>query len=324
MKKLLLFVLILNLDLSVNAQISDKVKVIVKNYPSRFTKPEKIASKINKDFKEEVDKVGAIYFWIANNIAYDVETLYSKKNKKGVYFTYRTKEELKRKEQKYNEKLVRSVLKKKVAICDGYSRIFKSLCDLTDIECVIISGSSKTVKGDIGIYPKVEDHAWNAVKINNEWKLIDSTWGAGYVNSELFIKEYDESYFFTDPEFFFYKHYPSDAKWLLISKTKEDFANLPLYYSEYLNSDFKIESPQIGVIDSSEGDKVIFYLNSETSRKLTYAFNNDKYSTRIEIKKDKGKPYFEIPKGGRKRGYLTIYCNNKAIAVYKLKPLLKV
>lgn len=54
-----------------------------------------------------------------------------------------------------------------VAVCEGYSRAMKLMCDLSGIECIIATGSSIT-RG-IG-------HAWNIVKIDGEYYHLDLTY----------------------------------------------------------------------------------------------------------------------------------------------------
>lgn len=55
----------------------------------------------------------------------------------------------------------------KNAICLGYSTTFKLFMDILDIECVIVKGSA---------YDTKENHAWNLVKLDNDWYAVDVTW----------------------------------------------------------------------------------------------------------------------------------------------------
>ena len=74
------------------------------------------------------------------------------------------------------------------------------------------------------------DHAWNAVKINGAWYLLDSTWGAGYTDEQNnFVFDFDDEYFLMPPEQFIYTHFPEDAKWQLLSTpiSNNEFADLP-------------------------------------------------------------------------------------------------
>ena len=51
------------------------------------------------------------------------------------------------------------------AVCNGYAEAMKLLCDLSGVECRMISG---TVDG--------ENHAWNLLSIDGEWYHVDVTW----------------------------------------------------------------------------------------------------------------------------------------------------
>lgn len=63
----------------------------------------------------------------------------------------------------------------KRAVCQGYAMAFTYLCQAAGIECV-------TVKGDT----EFGGHAWNMVKINNQWYHVDVCWD----DSELYDYEY--------------------------------------------------------------------------------------------------------------------------------------
>ena len=55
------------------------------------------------------------------------------------------------------------------AVCDGYSRLVKMMCDDMGIECRIVVGD---VNGGGG-------HAWNLVKVDGQWYHLDVTWDDG-------------------------------------------------------------------------------------------------------------------------------------------------
>lgn len=66
------------------------------------------------------------------------------------------------------------------AVCEGYSRAFKYLCDMVGIPCELVIGNT-----DI-------DHMWNLVQIDGEWYHIDVTWddpenkGGDYIGYSYF------------------------------------------------------------------------------------------------------------------------------------------
>ena len=72
---------------------------------------------------------------------------------------------------------------------------------------------------------KAESHAWNAVMLDGEWKLLDCTWGAGFVNGNDFHRSYSDFYFCADPKEFLTSHFPDDEKWQLVDRpiSRADF-----------------------------------------------------------------------------------------------------
>jgi len=61
----------------------------------------------------------------------------------------------------------------------------------------MVSGYSKGYGFDDHEDAPIEiDHAWNAVEIDQHWYLVESTWGAGFVNDEkLFERKLNPYYF---------------------------------------------------------------------------------------------------------------------------------
>jgi transglutaminase/protease-like cytokinesis protein 3 len=300
------------------SQDYQKVDKIVDKYPHSFSKPEKLAELINKDFSTDVDKARAIYRWIALYVAYDVKTYFS--GQKTVSYTYSTKEEKARKEKEYELSVALETLKKKKAVCQGYSTLFKNLCDLTGVECVAIQGYSKVFEGDIGKVPKVTDHSWNAVKINNKWGLVDATWGAGSVDysKKVFVPQFTDVYFLTNPEQFYLKHYPENKEWLFIDKSIQDFADLPLYYSDKAIEDITIIKPQKGILNVRPKDKIEFKWKTSLDRKdLNYAYKGEKYASELDAKYKDGILSFEVPTD-KSTKFLTFFYKGSAIITYRI------
>ncbi len=299
---------------TVFSQDYNSVDEIVKGYPNSFNKPEKLADLINNDFKTSETKTRAIYTWIALNVSYGFDI-----KKKINHYTYKSQEEKLLKEQKLREDLALKTLKSKKAVCEGYATLFKILCDLTSVECEIIRGTSKTKNIDIGKIPKSSDHAWNAVYINGKWRLIDVTWGAGYTDnkSRHFIQDFTDIYFFTDPEIFFLNHYPKNPDWILIKKTNKEFADLPLYYRDYFKSEIKIIKPENGIIKVKKDSNIQLIMKNSKYETVSFKFNNEKKSQKIEPKIDGDLCYYDIKPG--KGMYLTIYINYISFVAYKLE-----
>jgi hypothetical protein len=149
----------------------------------------------------------AIFFWLAQNIAYDTHGLFS---------------------GDFGDLTPAGVLQRREAVCAGYSRLFHALAGLMGLNSVEISGLAKGYSyasaGTLGA------HAWNAVELDGHWQLIDATWGAGHLDEQgRFQRELDEFYFLTPPAQFIYSHFPDDRAWQLVSTelSRAEFEHLP-------------------------------------------------------------------------------------------------
>ena len=67
-------------------------------------------------------------------------------------------------------------------VCRDFANLFKELCDRSRIPCVVALGNvdvawfripRELISGSL----KGPNHAWNIVKFNNSWHLMDPTWG---------------------------------------------------------------------------------------------------------------------------------------------------
>jgi len=311
----LIVLLAIVINIPVLSQNYKQVDAKIKEYPKSFSKIDKLAKSINKDFKKPEEKARAIYAWIAMNVAYDTKGMTSTKS---VSFSYTTQEDKRQKEKKMEEDLALKTMKKKKAVCQGYSTLYKILCEKTSLECKIISGTSKTSMKDIGKAPGRMDHAWNVVKIKGKWKLVDATWGAGYLDQSTgrFKKVYSDFYFMTDPEKFFLKHYPGEKKWLLTNKTAKDFANQPLYYRGYFESKMVIVEPGKGIIKIPKNKTFKLAIKNCKNKKVVFSTGNGKNAKQVTPTSKKNVCYYEYKLKGS--GYLNIFVNNEAFATYKI------
>lgn len=51
------------------------------------------------------------------------------------------------------------------------------------------------------------NHVWNAVKIDGQWRVIDATWGAGYVGPQGFQRDRNDLFFLMPPELAVLSHF---------------------------------------------------------------------------------------------------------------------
>ncbi|MCY1483778.1 hypothetical protein D9M68_173610 [compost metagenome] len=292
-----------------------EVDEIVKKYPSKVQNLETISNLIKKDFTDDSEKARAVYSWIAFNIEFDVAAAFSMKGPSDMVFSYRDEKEKKAKEIKFKETIISKALLSGKAICHGYSMLFERLSKLVGLESEIIIGNLKSDPSQIGQVNLATDHAWNAVKINNVWKFVDTTLGAGYVSQkdDSFKPDFNDSYFFISADDLFLNHYPEDKKWITINKSKQDFSKLPVYYRDYFKGNYKI-SPELGIISSSATNFHLEIKNLGEYDNAEYIFSSDNKLTYLN--NENKETQFDIPLSGKSGDYLTIYVNRKIMVTY--------
>jgi hypothetical protein len=155
-------------------------------------------------------KIKSIHDWIVCNIPYDVAAY--------------NKGEIKIEQPHIT-------LRFRTAVCGGYSMLFNYMVTKAGFEAAYISGFTKG-RSKYSIQPQGQfvRHAWNSVKINDIYYLIDTTWDAGYVNNNKFTFTYTTDFFLTDPNIFIKRHYPQAPGWLLMDNyiSIEDFKNMKI------------------------------------------------------------------------------------------------
>lgn len=303
------------------AQDFSKVDKIVSNYPKSFSKVEDLASKINSDFSKEEEKARAIYSWIAFNVKYDVKSYFSNATVRPIAYRYRTEAEKIEKQNQIKMDLINKTFKSKLAVCQGYALLFEHLANLSGLESEFVTGNAKSSASDIGKLPTQSLHAWNAVKINGKWKLVDVTWGAGVVNSQkqIFVPKFNDGYFFTEPEVFVLNHFPDDKKWILGSFSEQDYANFPFYYGDYVKADFRFITPQSGIISFKETNVLSFKISDlGQNDKVFYVLSSDNKPKVATLKRNGFITEFDVNLTANSDYYLTIFINQKAISMYKI------
>lgn len=71
---------------------------------------------------------------------------------------------------KPNIRNIYGALCEREVVCEGYAKAFKYLLDKLDIENIIVVGYGTNSSG------QSEEHAWNDVKLDDNWYAIDVTW----------------------------------------------------------------------------------------------------------------------------------------------------
>lgn len=119
---------------------------------------------IIKDEKNDYQKAKKIYEWIVKNIRYA-----SPQDQNVGLRPY-------------------DVFKNKVAVCGGYSNLYKAMLNLAGIPAVLVTGDTSA-----------GGHAWNLVYADGKWFFSDSTWGSSDAkNFDYGVEQFSKSHTTTD------------------------------------------------------------------------------------------------------------------------------
>ena len=174
--------------------------------------------------KTQIEKAFVIFRWITNNFIYDINYV------------------LTRIPPSHEPE---SVLKTGLVVCTGYANLYKELSTKVGIECIVITSWARTGKD------KIEDHSWNAVKIDSKWRLVEATWASSIMvdeNGLKFKKMYNPAYFMVPPHALMYTHFSEDQQYQFQEKklTMDQFKQLPcLFIKHFLNVQSIIDSQTI-------------------------------------------------------------------------------
>ena len=141
--------------------------------PSKYIESENkeiiaLANNITKNCFSDMEKTSAIHDWVAKNISYDVAEY----------------------ESQVHEHSSLETLHDKSAVCNGYANLTAALNRAVGIKTQVVTGTV-TTSGSTGA------HAWNATLINGKWINQDTTFDAGYLDSDTneFVHEVTRDYF---------------------------------------------------------------------------------------------------------------------------------
>tara|TARA_R110001583_G_scaffold15005_5_gene62175 strand:- start:8703 stop:9761 length:1059 start_codon:yes stop_codon:yes gene_type:complete len=214
---------------------------------------------------DDEEKIRAFYIWIITNIKYEdqVELLYDK----NLHFYMGSN----------NYVSPVSVLKRKKAVCEGFSKLFQFFCLQSGIEAYTVGGYiSKN-----GALQDRATHSWNVVKLNDEWRFFDLTWAYAYLEHSG-IKRSTNEFYMVDPHEFVLSHIPLVPLWQFIETPVPIFVfNMG---DEIINSYLEKKKSYFNYVDSLKQYKS---LNSrekclKTADEIYKANASNKYNRAIE------------------------------------------
>ena len=235
----------------------DIIEKAISNLPSRTSVDLDNMINLMKNVKKsnslsQVETAFLVYKWMTDNIEYDCYALHHMEvpaiSPKDVYEKGKT-------------------------ICAGYTDLFKVICDSLDIETYYVIGYAKGASWVEGQIPRSTNHAWNVIKLDSSYYLLDVTWGSGGCNGDDFSKSYREFYFCSRPEAFIRTHLPAEEKWQLVSPTisLQQFVDMLSIEPEFFEFGFRTVSPDTPFI-TTDG-KFTINLTYESKVKLITGFN---------------------------------------------------
>lgn len=140
--------------LGLRIMYDDTPEVIKKKQKEIIIEANKIvASVITPDMSDE-QKRKALYDYLDKNTKYDTGALENAE-----------KNNFKTVDAKFNDSFTTyGIMNKKVGVCASYASVYKMLSDLCRVETIVVTGY-------LGSVP----HAWNKVKIDDDWVNVDTT-----------------------------------------------------------------------------------------------------------------------------------------------------
>jgi hypothetical protein len=153
-----------------------------------------LATTLTQDLKSEKEKARAVFVWVTEHISYDVKSFENREDLDIEVLLERGQPQ--------------EVLRRKKAVCAGYANLFTALCQAAGLQALTVTGKTKNFRGMVAR----TGHAWNIVRTDGEWGLVDATWGAGDVDTDegKYTRNFKPRFFFPSPEAMLKDHFPDD------------------------------------------------------------------------------------------------------------------
>lgn len=140
--------------LTLNVSYDDSAEIIRSKQKEILAEADKVIAAVIKEGMSADEKQMAIYDYLNDNTAYDDAALENA-----------MEQEFKTVDAKYNDSFnTYGILVKKVGVCMSYAHTFQLLSDLVQVPSMVVTGTMSGV-----------NHAWNKVKIGDEWVNVDPT-----------------------------------------------------------------------------------------------------------------------------------------------------
>lgn len=267
------------LSLHSQTEINDSLIIVpeskLKVSKAAQTNPPLLVKELTANVSGETEKFNVLFSWVVHNISYDYRAYFAPG---GTYSN------------------IPAILSRKSAICVGYAMLMDSLCKLANIENISVYGYAKDEHFDVHDSLYIDNHAWNAVKLDGLWYVYDVTWSTGapvykldkfnkwkeqllskakrkYKKKKVrkrarFLYTDDCGNIFSNPAYYYKERFFNKIYLKLLSRFKLYYK---LSYSKAINNYFYLSQPEVFAITHFPDDPV-WSLTSWTNIKR---FEND-------------------------------------------------
>lgn len=148
-----------------------------------------IVGAANVKCDSDYEKVAFVHDFIVLNCTYDIDTFnkYLNNSNEGTSLAYTSY----------------GCLVNRKAVCEGYSKAYKLILNRLNIECEVVSG---TATNDMGM----GNHAWNYIKLDDGYYLVDVTWDDPVYSDGTQRNEVRRDYFCLNSEMLSKDHFPDE------------------------------------------------------------------------------------------------------------------
>ena len=191
----------------------EQIDVFARMAPKNIETIDNLVKYLSEKATTDIEKARLIYVWLADNISYD-ERAYNSNS--------------------IGDNSAQTVFKTKKAVCAGFANLYTEIGEKMGLEIVTVAGVAKGYEFEEDLTEDLDEsvnHAWNLIKINNEWRVFDATWGEGYGMSNKkgkleSTKKFDETWFNVNPVNAIFTHYPEDLN--------KQYINNPIPFDSFL------------------------------------------------------------------------------------------
>lgn len=162
-------------------------------------------------------------------------------------------------------------LVKSSAVCDGFAKSMKLILNKCDIESIVVTGNLKN-----------ESHAWNLVKIDNNWYNLDLTSDKSIksINNSYVI----HSYFNITDEVIASTHVFDDKD--ILPKCSSNEKNYYIVKNKFINNSDLFKNKFAEVVNNSKTEELLEFSSNainvpdKISEELSYRYYNSEYVDR--------------------------------------------